>query len=157
MRALIEQTDQLKENVSKTARKAEERLTHFGNEAVRMKATIAEAIEDRMNTARRAAKRGYRATEDFVDDTKHRIKRDPLRALGLSFVAGVAAGLALPAPHARMTNPRSRPRTAEDGPRRCNRSEFAGGPPVGTFGLRVSVLPPALWTPWPRDWLTHEC
>jgi ElaB/YqjD/DUF883 family membrane-anchored ribosome-binding protein len=94
--ALMEQTEQLKENVSKAAREAEERLTHFGKEAVRMKATIAEAIEDRMNTARRAVKHGYRATEDFVDDTTHRIKGDPLRALGLSFVAGVAAGWLLP-------------------------------------------------------------
>jgi ElaB/YqjD/DUF883 family membrane-anchored ribosome-binding protein len=90
--ALMEETDHLKENLSKVAREAEERLMHFGNEAVRMKATIAEAIEDRANTARRAVKHGYRATESFVDDATHQIKRNPLRALSFSFVAGVAAG-----------------------------------------------------------------
>ena len=94
--ALLEQTEQLKVNVIKAAREAEGRLTHFGKEAVKMKANIAEAIEDRMNMAKRAMKHGYRATEDFVDDTTHRIKRDPLPALGLTFVAGVAAGWLLP-------------------------------------------------------------
>lgn len=94
--ALMEQTEQLRKNVSKAAREAEERLTDLGKDAVRMKATIADAIEDRMNTARRAVKHGYRATEDFLDDTTHRIKGDPLRALSLSFVAGMTAGWLLP-------------------------------------------------------------
>ena len=93
---LIEQTNHLKETVSKAACEAEERFTHFGKQAVRMKATIAEAIADRANTARRAVKHGYRATENFVDDTAHQIKRNPLRALGLSFVVGAAAGWLLP-------------------------------------------------------------
>ncbi|HJZ72472.1 MAG TPA: hypothetical protein VKE51_12090 [Vicinamibacterales bacterium] len=90
--ALLEQTEQLKMNAVKAAREAEERVTHFGKEAVAMKAAIADAIEDRMNVAKRAVKQGYRATEDFVDETTHKIKREPLRALGLSFVVGVAAG-----------------------------------------------------------------
>ena len=80
----------MEKNISKAARAAEQRLTHFGNR--RIKAGIIERIEDGVNTARRAAKHGYRAAEDFVDDTTHRIKRDPLRALGFCFAAGVAAG-----------------------------------------------------------------
>jgi hypothetical protein len=91
-----EHTNPLKETVSKVACEADERLTHFGKEAVRMKATITEAVEDRVNTARRALKHGYRATENFVDDTTHQIKRNPLRALGFCFVAGAAAGWFLP-------------------------------------------------------------
>jgi ElaB/YqjD/DUF883 family membrane-anchored ribosome-binding protein len=94
--ALIEQAEQLKVNVFQAAREAEERWTRFGKETVRMKAAIAEAIEDRTKMAKRAVKHGYRATGDFVDDTTHRIKRDPLRALGVIFVAGVAAGWLLP-------------------------------------------------------------
>lgn len=92
---LIEQTEQLKGKVSKTAREAQEQLTHLAKEAADRKAAIGEAIGDGMNTARRAVKHGYRATEDFVDDTTYRIKRDPLRAVGLSFVAGIALGMAL--------------------------------------------------------------
>jgi ElaB/YqjD/DUF883 family membrane-anchored ribosome-binding protein len=92
---LIEQTEQLKGRVSKTAREAQEQLTHLAKEAADRKVAIADAIGDSMHTARRAMKHGYRATEDFVDDTTHRIKRDPLRAMGFSLVAGMALGLAL--------------------------------------------------------------
>jgi ElaB/YqjD/DUF883 family membrane-anchored ribosome-binding protein len=92
---LIEQAEQLKGKVSQTAREAQEQLTHLAEEAAERKAAIAEAVEDGMHTARRAAKHGYRATEDFVDDTAHRIKQDPLRAVGISFLAGIGLGMAL--------------------------------------------------------------
>ena len=94
--ALLEQTNQLKETVSRVACEAEQRLNHFGKQAVRMKETIGEAIEDRVNTARRAVKHSYRATETFVEDKTHQIKRNPLRALGFSFMAGAALGWFLP-------------------------------------------------------------
>jgi ElaB/YqjD/DUF883 family membrane-anchored ribosome-binding protein len=90
--ASIEQAERLKEDISKAVQDAEKRLAHFSKEAVRMKSTIGEAIEDGTNTARRAVKHGYRAAEDFVEDTTYRIKRDPLTAVGLTFVVGVAAG-----------------------------------------------------------------
>jgi ElaB/YqjD/DUF883 family membrane-anchored ribosome-binding protein len=90
------QTEWWKENTSQASREAEQRLAHFGRGAVRMKTAIAEKIDDGMNTARRAAKNGYRAAEDLADDTTHRIKRDPVRAVGICFVAGVAAGWLLP-------------------------------------------------------------
>jgi ElaB/YqjD/DUF883 family membrane-anchored ribosome-binding protein len=92
---LIEQTEQLKGKVSKTARQAQEQLTHLAKQTADRKVAMAEAMGDRMNTARRAVKHGYRATEDFVDDTTHRIKRDPLRAVGLSLVSGMALGMTL--------------------------------------------------------------
>src|SRR5262245_4170107 len=93
MRAeLTQQAEHLKENVSKMAYEAEKRFGHFSREAVRMKTAITDAIGDSVDSARRAVKHSYRATEDFVDDTSHRIKRDPLRAVGLSFVVGVTAG-----------------------------------------------------------------
>jgi len=97
--ASIQQTKWWKENMSdmsKAARDAEQQLTHFGKGAVRMKTSIAERIGDDITKARRTVKHGYRAAEDFVDDTTHRIKRDPLRAVGLCFVAGIAAGWLLP-------------------------------------------------------------
>ncbi len=93
--ASIKQAEQLKLNVSRAARAAKEQSTRFGKEAVRMKA-IPKVIEDRMKVTKRAVKQGYRATEDFVDDATYRIKRDPLRALGLSFMVGMAAGWLLP-------------------------------------------------------------
>jgi len=92
----MQQTERWKQNFSKATCDAEQRLTHFGKEAVRMKATITERIEDSMKTAGRAVKHGYRTAEDFAADATYRIKRDPLRALGLCFAAGVAAGWLLP-------------------------------------------------------------
>jgi ElaB/YqjD/DUF883 family membrane-anchored ribosome-binding protein len=94
--ASIKHTNHLKEIVSKVACEADEQLTHFGKEAVRIESDNCRAIEDRVNTAKRALKHGYRTTENFVDDTTHQIKRNPLRALGFSFVAGAAAGWFLP-------------------------------------------------------------
>jgi ElaB/YqjD/DUF883 family membrane-anchored ribosome-binding protein len=93
MRALLlEQTDWLKEKMSRMARPANGPFADFAKDAVRMKAAIADAIEDRMTTARRAVKHGYRATEDIVEDATHRIKRDPWRAMSLSLIAGTAVG-----------------------------------------------------------------
>ena len=57
---------------------------------------MVERIEDRLRTTRRAMKNRYRSAEDFIDDTTHRIRRDPLRALGICFAAGMAAGWLLP-------------------------------------------------------------
>lgn len=94
--ALVQPTKQLKATVSKAARGIDGQWTDLAKQAVHMKTAIAEAIEDGMNTARRTVKHGYRATEDFVDDTTHRIKRDPLRAVGLTFVAGMAVGWLIP-------------------------------------------------------------
>ena len=92
----MRQTERWKRKISGAARDAQQRLAHFAKEAVQMKPSIAERIEDGVKTARRAVKHGYRAAEDYVDDTTHRIKRDPLRVLGICFAAGVAAGWLLP-------------------------------------------------------------
>ena len=93
MRAVsIPQTEQWNESISSVSRAVEDRLMQFSKEAERMKAEITERIEDGVNAARRAAKHGYRVAEDLVDDTTHRIKRDPLRVLAVCFAAGVATG-----------------------------------------------------------------
>ena len=49
--ASILQTEWWKDNTSKASREAEQRFAHFGKEAVRMKAAMAEKVEDGMNTA----------------------------------------------------------------------------------------------------------
>lgn len=92
----MQQTEQWKESLSKAARDAQRGMANFAKGAVQMKPSIAERIEDGVHTARRAVKHGYRAAEDLVDDATHRIKRDPLRVVGICFAAGVAAGWLLP-------------------------------------------------------------
>jgi len=50
------------------------------------------AVEDAMTEARRMAKRGRYAAEDLVDETAHRIKRDPLRSVAITLAVGLGVG-----------------------------------------------------------------
>jgi hypothetical protein len=94
--ASMQKAEQWKRSIFKAARGAERRLTPFGKRAVQLKTAMVEGIEDRLRTANRTMRNGYRGAEDFIDDTTHRMKRDPLRTLGICFAAGVAAGWLLP-------------------------------------------------------------
>jgi ElaB/YqjD/DUF883 family membrane-anchored ribosome-binding protein len=44
-----------------------------------------------MKSAKRAVRKSWRATEEFVDEARTRIKKDPLKAVGITF--GIAAGI----------------------------------------------------------------
>lgn len=68
-----------------------ERVARTGLKVEELKENASRVIEDGIEGAKRMAKQGRQATEDFVDDTAHRIKRDPLRSVGITF--GVAFGL----------------------------------------------------------------
>lgn len=69
------------EQVARTESKVEE-----------LKNNASQAIEDGIEGVKRMAKRGRHATEDFVDDTAHRIKQDPLRSVGITFGIGLGLG-----------------------------------------------------------------
>jgi ElaB/YqjD/DUF883 family membrane-anchored ribosome-binding protein len=73
--------------------KARERLTEVGDEVSRLKTEASQAVEDRVVTARRLAKRGRYAAEDLIDDAAHRIKRDPLRSVAIGLAIGFALGV----------------------------------------------------------------
>lgn len=45
--------------------------------------------------AKRMAKRGLYAAEDLVDDTAHRIKKDPWLSVGVTFGVGMGLGVML--------------------------------------------------------------
>jgi ElaB/YqjD/DUF883 family membrane-anchored ribosome-binding protein len=67
---------------------------HFaevGVDALLTKAKLSQTVEDGVYKAKRLAKRGRYAAEDLVDETAHRIKRDPLRSIAVTF--GIAFGL----------------------------------------------------------------
>lgn len=65
-------------------------------ETARLKAAVADAIEDGVYAARRAVKRGRHAAEEMVDEAVHEVKHHPVQALAaasvLSFTAGVLLG-----------------------------------------------------------------
>jgi ElaB/YqjD/DUF883 family membrane-anchored ribosome-binding protein len=68
-------------------------VAQVGLKVEKLKKTAANAIDDGMVDARRMVKRGVYAAEDFVDDTAHRIKKDPLRSVGITFGVGLGLGV----------------------------------------------------------------
>jgi ElaB/YqjD/DUF883 family membrane-anchored ribosome-binding protein len=58
----------------------------------RVKESVADAVEERIETAKRAVKQGRRAVEDLVDDAEHQFKRHPLNTLGVCFGIGLGLG-----------------------------------------------------------------
>ena len=59
---------------------------------LRVKA-ISDAVEDGVEMARRAVKRGRYAAEDLMDETAHRIKQYPFRAVALTFALAFGTGV----------------------------------------------------------------
>ena len=67
-------------------------LAEVGDKAARLKAAASHAVEDAVTEAKRFAKRSRYAAEDVVEDAAHRIKRKPLRSLGLGVMVGLGTG-----------------------------------------------------------------
>lgn len=49
--------------------------------------------DDTLDNARRMAKKGRYAAEDLIDETEYKIKREPFRAVGVTFGIGIGIGL----------------------------------------------------------------
>jgi ElaB/YqjD/DUF883 family membrane-anchored ribosome-binding protein len=58
----------------------------------RVKEAVADAVEERIDTAKRAVKQGRRAVEDLVDEAEHQFKQHPLNTLGVCFGIGLGLG-----------------------------------------------------------------
>ena len=69
-----------------------ERLVEAGGEAARLKTTASHAVEDAVTEAKRFAKRSRHAAEDLMEDAAYRVKRDPLRSVGLGLAIGLGMG-----------------------------------------------------------------
>jgi ElaB/YqjD/DUF883 family membrane-anchored ribosome-binding protein len=70
----------------------------------RVKEAVADAVEDGINTAKRAVKQGRRAAEDLVDDAEYQVKQHPLSAVGVSFGIGLGLGAVIGVLLARTRN-----------------------------------------------------
>jgi ElaB/YqjD/DUF883 family membrane-anchored ribosome-binding protein len=84
-----------KKGFFKGAIDAAEQAAEAGLKVERLKKAASHAIEDGMTDARRLVKRGKYAAEDLVEDTAHRIKKDPLTSVGVAFGAGFCLGTVL--------------------------------------------------------------
>lgn len=81
------------ENLLKKTIQAGAQVAQAGVDASRLKATVDHAVEDGVIAAKRLAKRGRYAVEDFVDEAEHRVKREPFRAVGTALAIGLGIGL----------------------------------------------------------------
>ncbi len=79
MQSVLERTG---DQVAETARKAS-----------RAASAVAEALEDGVGAARRVAKQGGDAAEEFIDDTTKRLQRHPVETVVTTFAVGIALGV----------------------------------------------------------------
>jgi ElaB/YqjD/DUF883 family membrane-anchored ribosome-binding protein len=73
--------------------RAGEQIAESARKASRTTSAVADAIEDGVGAAKRVAKQGCDAAEEFFDDTTKRLQRHPTETVIASFAVGVAAGL----------------------------------------------------------------
>ncbi len=71
----------------------EEQIADSAVEAGRIRAIVADAVEDGMDTAKRVVRHGLHTAEELVDEAEHTAKRHIGTALGITFSVGVGAGL----------------------------------------------------------------
>ena len=70
-----------------------EQIAETARKASRVTSAVADAFEDGVEAARRAAKQGGDAAEAFMDDTTKRLQRHPIETLAATFTLGVAVGI----------------------------------------------------------------
>lgn len=72
--------------------------THISHEARLLKSVAEDAIEDGVHAAKRAmmsVKRRVEEVGDLKDEAVHRVKREPLKAVGIAVGVGLVFGMAL--------------------------------------------------------------
>ena len=72
-----------------------EQIEATARKASRATSAVADAFGDGVEAARRAAKQGGDAAEEFVDDTTRRLQRHPIETVAATFAIGVAAGIVI--------------------------------------------------------------
>jgi len=70
-----------------------EQIAETARKASRATSAVADAFEDGVEAARRAAKQGGDAAEELMDDTTKRLQRHPIETVAATFTLGVAVGI----------------------------------------------------------------
>ena len=73
--------------------RAGEHIAESARKASRTTSAVADAIEDGVGAARRVAKQGGDAAEEFIDDTTKRLQRHTIETVVASLALGVAVGI----------------------------------------------------------------
>jgi ElaB/YqjD/DUF883 family membrane-anchored ribosome-binding protein len=72
-----------------------EHVTDSARQASRASRAVANAIEEGVEVARRAAREGGDAAEEFLNDTAQRVQRHPALTVATTFAVGLTAGALL--------------------------------------------------------------
>ena len=75
--------------------RAGEQIAETARTASRLTSAMAEAVEEGLGAARRVAKQGGDAAEEFCDDTTKRLARHPVETVVGSVAMGIAIGVVL--------------------------------------------------------------
>jgi ElaB/YqjD/DUF883 family membrane-anchored ribosome-binding protein len=81
--------------VQSVLEQAGEQIVDTAHKASRAASAAADAFENRVGAARRAAKQGCCATAELIDDTKRRVQRYPIETVATTFAVGIAVGVAI--------------------------------------------------------------
>jgi ElaB/YqjD/DUF883 family membrane-anchored ribosome-binding protein len=65
------------------------------HKVTRAASAVADALEDSVSAARRAARDGADAATEFLYSTKMPLQRHPIETIAIAFAAGIAAGAAI--------------------------------------------------------------
>jgi hypothetical protein len=72
-----------------------DQVAESAHSASRATRAVADAIDEGVAVARRAAKQGGDAAEEFLHDTTKRLQRNPALTVAATFVVGLTAGMAI--------------------------------------------------------------
>jgi ElaB/YqjD/DUF883 family membrane-anchored ribosome-binding protein len=75
-----------------------QKADHLAHEARLLKSSASDAVEDGLYFAKRAlktAKRRLKDSADLRDEAIRRVKREPLKAVGLALAVGICVGMVL--------------------------------------------------------------
>lgn len=72
-----------------------DQMTDTARKVSQAAATVTDALEDGVASARRAAKQSSEAAAELLDDTKRRVRSHPIETVAATFAAGILAGAAI--------------------------------------------------------------
>lgn len=67
-------------------------LDEVVKQAAKLKEVVSEAVEDGVKSALKAVKQGRVRAEDALDDARHAVRKNPVEAVGIAFLAGALLG-----------------------------------------------------------------
>ncbi len=69
-----------------------EQIAETAEEAARLREAVIHAIDDSMDAARKAAKRGRQVADEMIEDAEHSVRHHPLGTVGMAALGAFAIG-----------------------------------------------------------------